>query len=119
MLFRTKKLTPKISLVYGFRKEDDKHFCLITTLQEKQEDTIAHGLLTKGEMSFFEFMDLWKYFKQTLKTKFLVCDVVPEHARVYKLGLPVISSYKSKTFNGLACEVLKIKITGKLKNFHV
>ena len=117
MIFKTKKLTNNVSLVYGFKDEKDVHYYLVTTLQKKDDSTIVHGLISKGEMHLFEFISLWEYYKKIVTTPYIKFEVLPDHARFYKLLLPTEECIKSKTFNGLDCEVLKINIKSKLKHF--
>ena len=117
MIFKTKKLTKDVSLVYGFMQENDLHYIMVTTLQTENDSTIVHGLVSRGDMTLFDFISLWEYYQITVKTKYLKFEVLPEHARFYKLLLPIVKSEKSKTFNNLDSEVLKIDIQSKVKNF--
>ncbi len=115
MKFQHKKIRDDIVVLYGFRKKDI--FSAVMTLSRESDETEIHGFLTKKSMTVPEFYDLWKYLKEIIETKYLIMDVLPDHARVYKMFLPYESAELNKTFDGLNCERLKIPMSGEIKPF--
>lgn len=103
-----------ITMIYGFRGES-KFYEAVLTLHTKDESTLIYGLLSKGTLDLLDWHSLWKCLKQAIATPYLLIEVLPEHAIVYKHYLPVIQIRKSSTFNGYDCEFLKIDMKAECK----
>ncbi len=103
-----------ITMVYGFRGEN-KFYEATLTLHIKEELTLIYGFISKSTLDLIDWHNLWQCLKQAVTTPFLLIDVLPEHAVVYKYYLPVIEIKKSKTFNGYDCESLKIDMFAPCK----
>lgn len=115
MQFKTKKISNDVMMIYGF---DNKiEFIMVMTLHKKKNETEIHGFLSRKSMSVCEFISLWKFLKSNVKTDYIVMDVLPEHSRAYKLVMDCVECKKTKSFDGLECERLKINIKSKLKPF--
>ena len=76
MLFLKKQITEDVQIVYGFRNPTDAHYSLVTTIQSKDDYSIVHGLISKGDLSLFDFIGLWEYYKSILKTTYLKFEVL-------------------------------------------
>jgi hypothetical protein len=112
--FQTKQLKNGTILIYGFR-DDQIRFEMIMTIEPEKDRSTVHGFLSKRSMDAHELISMWKYIKRTVPTRYLRCDVVPAHARVYKIFLDVVESNPSKTFNGHDCEELIIDLSKELR----
>lgn len=116
MTFQSKQLKNGTMLIYGFR-DDEVRFEMIMTLEPENDMAVIHGFLSRHSMDAYELVTMWKYLKSHIGKRYLKCEVVPDHARVYKMFLDVIKSTPSKTFNGHACEELVIDLEQELKYF--
>lgn len=116
MTFQSKQLKNGTMLIYGFR-DDEVRFEMIMTLEPEKDMAVIHGFLTRRSMDAHELVAMWRYLKEHVGKRFLKCEVVPCHARVYKLFLDVVKSTPSMTFNGHECEELVIDLDQELKHF--
>jgi hypothetical protein len=115
MNFKTKQITPEVSIIYGFKYPEDIEYSMVLTAQVQNDCTSLHGLLSKKSMDIFEFFSLWDFIKTSVTTQYITFAVLPSHAKVYKHWLPLEESSKSVTFDGFECEVLKVDINKNLK----
>jgi len=109
MTFQTKQLENGTSIVYGF-KDDAIKFQMVMTLEPKEDRIVIHGFLSVDTMNAFELLGLYRELEKNFKERYLECQVVGEHARIYKKFLYVVKEEKSKTFNGHECELLLIDL---------
>ncbi len=103
-----------ITMVYGFRGEN-KFYDAVLTLHTKDESTLIYGFLSKNTLDLLDWHSLWQCLKKAIVTHYLLIEVLPEHAVIYKHYLHVIQIRKSSTFNGYDCEFLKIDMQSKSK----
>jgi len=110
MLFRIKKINERITMIYGFKRKHDPKYVLTMTLIKEKNATHVHGLLSKVDLSAKDFLSLWKFMVTNLKTKYMIFEVIPQYAKVYKAFLPIEETYIAKTFNGFTSEILKVRL---------
>ena len=102
-------------MVYGFKDETERHYSAVLTLLIKEDATIAYGYLTKEMIAPNDFRALWKVLQEVITTPYMLIEVLPEHAKVYKAYMPILNSAKTLTFNNLESEWLKVDMKGELK----
>ena len=104
-------------MVYGFKDETTRHYSAVLTLliKEGNSSTIAYGFLTQETLSPDDFRGLWKCLQEIIPTSYLLIEVLPEHAKIYKAYLPIVNMTKTKTFNGIESEWLKVDMKGELR----
>jgi len=114
MIFRHHK-HQNFTMVYGF-KGDERRYSLVLTLCKKGSTTWVYGLLARGHQTPTDFFNLWKYLKQIIYTTTLSIEVLPEHARVYKHFLPIISKRRARTFDGHESEIMIISMQKDIRH---
>lgn len=116
MTFDKKELKNGTIIVYGFR-EDKIRFKMIMTLEPEKDKLIVHGFLSQDRnLNPYELIAMWKYLGG-LGRRYIEFEAVPEHARVYKTFLTVVSTYVTRTFNGHECEHLTVDMSKGIKHF--
>jgi hypothetical protein len=98
-----------LTMVYGF-KTKERFYDVVLSLYRKGETTTVYGFLSKVTIEPDDFWSLWDKLKEVVETEYIVFEVLPEHAIVYKQFLPVLEVVSTKTFNGYESELLKIRI---------
>lgn len=99
-----------LTMVYGFANDTDRKYVAVLSLHKKENSTTIYGFLSKVRLTSEDLNGLWDLLVSIVDTKYLVFEVLPEHAELYKQHLPIESVVKARTFNGYDSEVLRIEM---------
>ena len=116
MQFKIKPFNETICFIYGFDK-NPRVYDFVLTLITKDNVTEAHALLSRAKLVIVDFLRLWKIVKEASQAEWFIFEVLPEHAKAYKMGLELESS-TSKTFDGYDSVIIKLNRNAKLKHFN-
>lgn len=100
MFFEAQKHKDGVLIVRGFRDERDESYIMVMTIFCNGQSAHVEGFLSKCSLSAFELVALWRFLKETLAERFIACEVVPHHAKIYKEFLHVVWLENFKMFNG-------------------
>ena len=104
-----------VIMVYGFINSS-KFYDAVLTLHRKRGGTWVHGFLSKKPLEISDFVNLFRYLRLLVKTKFTYFEVLPEHYRLYKNVLTIDSVKDVKTFDGFNAYELKLDLKKEHKN---
>lgn len=115
MQFKIKPLNSSICFIYGFGKDNRVYDFVLTLETKNSKEAEVHALLSREKLTPNDFVLLWDKLREATKVEWFIFEVLPEHAKAYKVGLEVTESKKNKTFDGFDSEILRVNRKAKIR----
>lgn len=95
-----------IIFLYGFKSATDRLYSVVLTIIVKEKSGYVHGFLSQILLKPNDLWSIWNYIKTFVQLDYLIFEVLPEHAKIYKKYLPIEDIKYTISFDGLECELL-------------
>jgi len=99
-----------IIFLYGFKTPTHRLYSVVLTIIIKEEGGYIHGFLSQMILKPNDLWGIWNYIREHIKINYLIFEVLPEHAKIYKKYLPIQDIKNTISFDGLECELLTVKL---------